>query len=149
MAAHAGGRYYCDTIEMGWCEALARVERAAAHRATSWESVGEGEAAGGRESAVGAGLLRDVCSKEGMNLSRRYYHMNSFNLVAGGGSRQAEAWRARGVLCVIAWGQAAGGAPRAPPGQSAVSPPRSTGAGGEREEAKESEQLHVQVFMCM
>ena len=60
---------------MGCCEALAGVERAEAHRATSGESVGEAEAAGGRESAVGTGLLRDVCSEEGvdMNLSRRYY----------------------------------------------------------------------------
>ena len=57
---------------MGWCEALAGVERAEAHRATSGESVGEAEAAGGRESALGAGLLRDVCCEEGMNVSRRY-----------------------------------------------------------------------------
>ena len=67
---------------MGCCEALAGVERAEAHRATSGESVGEAEAAGGRESAVGTGLLRDVCSEEGMNLSRRYYDMNSFKLVS-------------------------------------------------------------------
>ena len=60
---------------MGWCEALARAERAAAHRANSWESVREAEAAGGRESALGAGLLCDVCCEAYMNVFRRYYDM--------------------------------------------------------------------------
>ena len=72
MAAHAGGRYYGRYYEMGWCEALARVERAEAHRATSWESVGEAEAAGGRESALGTGLRCDVCCEDTQNVFRRY-----------------------------------------------------------------------------
>ena len=76
MAAHAGGRYYGRYYEMGWCEALARVERAAAHRATSWESVGEAEAAGGRESALARAPEAMFCCEDAMNMFRRYYAMN-------------------------------------------------------------------------
>ena len=72
MAAHAGGRYYGRYYEMGWCEALARVERAAAHRASSGEFVGEAEAAGGRKSALGTRLLAEFCCEDTQNVSRRY-----------------------------------------------------------------------------
>ena len=66
---------------MGLCEALEGVERAAAHPATSWQTVGEGEAAGGRESPHGAGLLYDARREAYMNVFRRYYDTNSVKLV--------------------------------------------------------------------
>ena len=76
MHMHAGGRYYGRYYEVGSCEALEGVERAAAHPATSWQTVGEGEAAGGRESPHGAGLLYDARREAYMNVFRRYYDTN-------------------------------------------------------------------------
>ena len=70
MAAQAGRRYYGRYYEMGWCEALVRAGRAAAHRATSGESAGEAEAAAGRESASDTGLGGDVCCGNTMNVFR-------------------------------------------------------------------------------
>ena len=88
---------------MGSCEALARAERAAAHPATSWQSVGEAEAAGGHPSALATCRRGDVCCEDYMNLFRRYCIMKAGCAKKG---PELEAWtwlhRAyslRGPLC--------------------------------------------------